>query len=112
MITPIVCRSEVILTWLKENKFTKVKGRLPNQTEFTEDEHCPDCYVFNTADRGVILESQLVRDHYLIVQVITVLLYPCNPLRKSGKTPLDKTRFYCRHINVEVANRSRNRTRL
>uniref|UniRef100_A0A5K3EHU4 Nardilysin-like n=1 Tax=Mesocestoides corti TaxID=53468 RepID=A0A5K3EHU4_MESCO len=59
-------KSEVVLTWLKENNFTKVKGRLPNQTEYAEDEHCPDAFVFNTADRAVILESQIVRDRFML----------------------------------------------
>ncbi|KAH9285759.1 putative methyltransferase NSUN7 [Echinococcus granulosus] len=61
-------KSEVVLNWLKENNFTRVKGRLPNALEFAEDEHCPDVFVFNTADRAAIMESQIVRDRFLIIQ--------------------------------------------
>ncbi|KAL5112703.1 putative methyltransferase NSUN7 [Taenia crassiceps] len=61
-------KSEIVLNWLKENNFTRVKGRLPNSMEFTDDEHCSDVFVFNTADRGTIMESPIVRDRFLIVQ--------------------------------------------
>lgn len=68
-------RSEVVLSWLRENNFTKIKGHLPSTLEFAEDEHCPDVYVFNTADRAIIMESQIVRDRYLIIQVTSFPLF-------------------------------------
>lgn len=62
-------RSEIVLTWLKENNFTRVRGRLPAALEFADDEDCPDAFIFNHVDRAIIMESPIVRDQFLIVQV-------------------------------------------
>ncbi|KAM3185017.1 hypothetical protein ACTXT7_007228 [Hymenolepis weldensis] len=60
--------SEIVLAWLKENNFTRVRGRLPAALEFADDEDCPDAFIFNHADRATIMESPIVRDQFLIIQ--------------------------------------------
>lgn len=82
MVPYSALRSEIALNWLKENNFTRVKGRSPNALEFAEDEHCPDVFVFNTADRATIMESQIVRDRFLIVQVRASPTQPLNFLAR------------------------------
>ncbi|VDO00839.1 unnamed protein product [Rodentolepis nana] len=60
--------SEVTLTWLKENNFTHIRGRLPTAMEFGDDEDCSDVFIFNHADRATIMDSPIVRDQFLFVQ--------------------------------------------
>uniref|UniRef100_A0A183T3C3 Calmodulin n=1 Tax=Schistocephalus solidus TaxID=70667 RepID=A0A183T3C3_SCHSO len=61
-------KQEVVTTWLKNNNFQKVNGRLPRQSEYTTDEYCSDVFVFNNGDRAKLAESQIVRDKNLIIQ--------------------------------------------
>ncbi|BHF72704.1 hypothetical protein SprV_0401577300 [Sparganum proliferum] len=61
-------KQEIVTTWLKNNNFQKVNGRLPRQSEYTTDEYCSDVFVFNNADRAKLAESQIVRDKNLVIQ--------------------------------------------
>ncbi|KAM7540195.1 hypothetical protein Aperf_G00000040417 [Anoplocephala perfoliata] len=61
-------KSEIVLTWLRENNFTRIKGRMPAEKEFADDEDCPDVFVFNITDRATVVESPIVRDRFLVIQ--------------------------------------------
>ncbi|VEL33224.1 unnamed protein product [Protopolystoma xenopodis] len=57
----LVGKQDIVTGWLNNMGFRRVViGKTPSPMEYCSDKHCPDSFVFNSADRQMIFESEIV----------------------------------------------------